>query len=30
VIKQKPNEEHLLLRLTTGSRLIKTSLLPEV
>jgi hypothetical protein len=30
VIKQKPNEEHLLLRLTTGSRLIETSLLPEV
>jgi hypothetical protein len=30
VVKQKPNEEHLLLRLTTGSRLIETSLLPEV
>jgi len=30
MIKQKPNEEHILLHLTNGSKLIKTSLLPEV
>lgn len=30
VIKQKPNEEQLLLHLTNDSKLIKTSLLPEV
>jgi hypothetical protein len=30
VIKQKPDEEHLPLRLTTGIKLIEPSPLPEV